>query len=169
MTEQPVRNQIVHRWYTRPVLFLFAVAIASCGSGGRPGAFHASAVDSALSRAMTREAGAVVSLDSLGPKNWAFLYVFGPYTSEDAMRRCLATSQFESYGLDHRDDAYAFYFRAPNGYISSMSLPREAVEFAPDAVGREYPRGRASFIVRRASSGLHNELTPSGDVARRCS
>ena len=22
MTEQPVRNQIVHRWYTRPVLFV---------------------------------------------------------------------------------------------------------------------------------------------------
>ena len=40
MTEQPVRNQIVHRWYTRPVLFVAPapplVAMAREGSIRNP-------------------------------------------------------------------------------------------------------------------------------------
>lgn len=155
-------------WDMRHHLLLFAFSVAACSSNSES-VFHRADVDLALSRAIAEGRGAVASLDTLGPKSWTFLYVFGPYASEDAMRRCLATSEFEPYGLDRRDDLYALYFKSRSGQIWSMALPRAKVEFAADAVGREYARGSARFTVRRASSGARSELAPSAGPGRSCS
>jgi hypothetical protein len=152
----------------RPHLLLIAFGVATCDANSES-VFHPADVDLALSRAIAQGRGAVASLDTLGPRTWTFLYVFGPYTSEDAMRRCLATSEFEPYGLDRRDDAYALYFKSRSGQIWSMTVSRAKVEFAADAVGREYPRGSARFTVRRASSGARNALTPGAGPGRSCS
>ena len=119
---------------------------------------------------MLRGPGVVVSLDSLGPATWTFAYVFGPYTSRDAVRRCLATSEFEDYGLDRRDDAFTLYFKSASGggQIWSMVLPRTRVEFAAAAVGREYARGSARFVARRSSPGARIELAPQSGAGRSC-
>lgn len=116
---------------------------------------------------MARGAGATASLDSLGPAKWKTFYVFGPYTSVDAMRRCLATSEFEPYGIEHRDDVYALYFRASPSIISSMTLPRGTVQFASDALSREFARDSASFVVRLSPTG-HRELAPNAGPGRSC-
>jgi hypothetical protein len=147
------------------LLLILAFTVASCRD--RAGSFHPALVASALSGAMEQGAGAVVSLDSLGPQNWTQFYVFGPYTSRDGMRRCLATSQFEDYGLVSREDIYALFFRR-SGEVWGMTLPRSRVVFAADVLGREYLRGNASFIVRREPSGERRELANSGAPARGC-
>jgi hypothetical protein len=152
----------------RAGMLTILVMLASC----RPNpenVFHPGDVDSALRQAVAQGPGAVASLDSVGPQSWTFLYVFGPYTSQDAMRRCLATSEFEPYGLDRRDDAYALYFKSRSGQIWSMTMPRSRATFAADAVGREYPRASARFVVRRASSGARSELAPGAAPGRSCS
>jgi hypothetical protein len=144
------------------------LVVVACSANPERG-FHPADVDAALSQALAQGPGAVVALDSVGPQSWTFLYVFGPYTSEDAMRRCLATSEFEPYGLDRRDDIYALFFKSRSGHISSMTVSRSRVAFAGDAVGREYQRGSARFTVRRTSPGARVELVPSSTPGRSCS
>ena len=149
-------------------LFLVFMVVSCTANPNR--AFHPAPVESALSRAMSEPPGALVVLDSLGPQSWTLMYLFGPYTSQDAMRRCLATSEFEHYNLDRRDDIYALYFKSSSGGVQiwSLTLPRARVVFATDAVGREYARGSGQFSVRRAASGDGKELAPSGS-SRTCS
>lgn len=150
----------------RSLVALCAIVLA-CRSE-RPDAFQPLAVQDAFARAMRRGPGAIATVDTLGPRNWTSFYVFGPYTSDDFMRKCLATSQFESYGMDKRDDAYAVYFRAPGGFVSSLTLSRADVRFSADALGRGFPKGAASFVVRRDSLG-RAELAPRGPIPGSCS
>jgi hypothetical protein len=147
------------------LFLILAFTISSCRD--RAGTFHPALVASALSATMEQGVGAVVSLDSLGPQNWTQFYVFGPYTSRDGIGRCVASSQFEDYGLVAREDIYALFFRR-SGEVWSMTLPRSRVAFAADVLGREYLRGNASFIVRRAPSDARGELANNGAPARGC-
>jgi len=147
-----------------PIVIL--VALAAC-QRDRPASFHPAAVDSAFNAAMGHGAGATASVDSLGPAQWKTFYIFGPYTSVDAIRRCLATSEFEPYGIEHRDDVYVVYFRSGTSNISSMTIPRGTVQFASDALSREYPRDSATFVVRLSPTG-HRELAPRANAGRSC-
>lgn len=146
-------------------VLLLAVMATACRREP-PSTFHPTDVQRAFARAMQLPPGGVTAVDTLGPKGWTAFYVFGPYTTDDYMRKCLATSQFESYGLAQRDDAYAVYFRSPGGFVSSTTLSRSDVRFSPDALGRAYPTGAASFIVRRDSLG-RPELA-AGSTMERC-
>ena len=147
-------------------LVVMLMALAGC-QRDRPSSFRPAAVDSAFNAAMAHGAGATASMDSLGPEKWNTFYVFGPYTSVDAMRRCLATSEFEPYGIEHRDDVYALYFRSSASNISSMTIPRGTVQFSSDALSREYARDSATFVVRLSSTG-HRELAPRANAGRSC-
>ncbi|HEU4993833.1 MAG TPA: hypothetical protein VFT29_03405 [Gemmatimonadaceae bacterium] len=152
---------------TLRVLALTVLVVACTDDAG--GRFHPMAIDSVLTRATMAGPGTTVSLDSLGPSDWTAMYVFGPYTTPELMRRCMTPAKpFEGYGLERGDGMYAIMFRRPNGRVSSMGLLRRGFAFAPEAVSREYSRGSASFTVRKSPSGRLNELVASGRETRVC-
>lgn len=131
--------------------------------------FESEAVDSLLTNAVRRGVGARASLDGVGPNGWEFFYVFGPYTTVDAMRRCIGESHgFETFGVERRDDIDVLVFRTPKGQLSSMDMPRASAAFSEDALARRYPRAGAAFIVRGSRAG-GLELAPVDTTAPRCS
>jgi hypothetical protein len=148
---------------------LLALITAAGCSDHSAGSFHPAAIDSTLTVALRRDSGSVVRLDSLGPARWTSMYLFGPYSPADLMRRCVqASTGLETYGIDARDDIVVMYFKLPDARVSSVAFPRNYAPFASDATGREYPRGSASFAVRLTKDG-HKELTPRGALTRSCS
>src|SRR4051794_32232784 len=110
----------------RAMVLCSAMAVA-CAAPPSTG-FRERAVDSALTVAVARGAGAQTSLDSVGPTGWEFFYVFGPRTSIDAMRRCVGESHgFETFGVERRDDIDVLIFMNPKGQLFSMQQPRSSV------------------------------------------
>lgn len=152
---------MLRTWCRQFALAVVAALVVCREPRENPGAFHPTPIDSVLSATMHRSPGARASLDSLGPAQWQYLYVFGPYMSVDAMRRCVAESHgFETYGVDRRDDIYVLIFKSPKGVLSSMSVTRGDAQFSDDATARVYPRGRATFVLRRNRTGTP-ELAPA--------
>jgi hypothetical protein len=145
-----------------------SAACAACAAPASSG-FEAESVDTLLANTVRRGAGARAVLDSVGPTGWEFFYVFGPYTTVDAMRRCITESHgFETYGVDRREDIDVLVFRTPKGELFSMQMPRASASFSEDALARRYPRAGARFIVRRNASGAL-ELAPADTSVPRCS
>ncbi|HJQ21045.1 MAG TPA: hypothetical protein VJ867_11910 [Gemmatimonadaceae bacterium] len=142
--------------------------LAGC-SAPTPGTFVPRDVDTALTNAIRRGPGALVSLDSVGPADWRFLFVFGPGTTVDAIRRCVGESHgFETFALDRRDDVDVLIFEGPKGDLSSIEVSRAAAPFGEDALTRRYPRGGAHFAVRAGRTAPH-ELAAADTVnAPRC-
>jgi len=153
---------------SRAAVSIALLLSAGCAAPASSG-FEAETVDSLLTNAVRRGVGARATLDSVGPRDWEFFYVFGPYTTMDAMRRCITESHgFETYGVDHREDIDVLVFRTPKGELSSMQVPRASASFSEDALARRYPRAGAHFLVRRTPAGTL-ELAPADTSAPRCS
>ena len=150
---------------TRTLSVVLLVA-AACVQNEK--SFHPALIDSAFFRALSPDSGGIASLDTLGPKEWTHLYVFGPYTTREFMSRCMALSgAFEDFGLYQRDDIMAFYFKHADGTVSSMGYPWGRVQIAQQGLGREYRRGTASFVARRDSS-LGMVFWPVDTTSRSC-
>ena len=151
-----------------PRLVLALLISLSCG--GREGAFTPSPIQAEFERSMLGTPGIVISIDSLGPRNWSTMYLFGPYTAAEVIRRCLnATGGFSTHGIESRDDIYVLMFRSAEGRISSMTLDRGRFTLASETVGREYPRGTASFTSHHSATSGRVELVPAGGLTRSCS
>jgi hypothetical protein len=154
-------------WRTRRWFALAATvtALAGCEPEGR---FSPLSVQGAFASALTQPPGTTVSLDSLGPAKWTSMYLFGPYTTDATVQRCLgAASGYEAYGIASRDDIYVLLFRNPSGGISSMTLARDRFEFGDSTTGREYAKGHARFTVVSRRSGNGNALI-AADTSRSC-
>ena len=151
----------------RLTLLVMLVAGVSCTDTS--GRFHPIPIQEEFRRAMTLAPGSTVSFDTLGPRNWETMYLFGPYVTEEAIRRCMSpTSGFARYGLESRDDLYAVHFRSKQGRISSMSMSTGSVRLAPSAANHEYRRGTALFTTQRVDSLRQVQLVPAGAAPRSC-
>jgi hypothetical protein len=153
--------------HLRILLAFYLLGTSACDD--RSGAFRPMPIDSALTAALALDTGTVVSLDSLGPRAWTALYFIGPYSTDAQVHRCVApTGPLETYGIASRDDIVAFYFKRENGRVSAATFPWRG-HLDRSALGREYPRGNAAFVVRYDSSSGQKRLYPAGALTRSCS
>jgi len=119
----------------------------------------ADVLHSALSAAVKRGPGAIVSLDSVIGGDWRTLYVFGPYTPSTTIDRCVGM-RVNHRDIDARDGINLLVLKPAKGRASSVVVARD-VDFGPEAVGRAYSRGAASFAVRLPSPQAWGHLVPA--------
>jgi hypothetical protein len=145
------------------------LVVALCVGCGENGSFLPNPIKDELRGALASGPGAIASLDSLGPRDWQTMYLFGPYASDTLMRECVkAASGFDTRGIDERDDIYVLLFRSQSGGTSSMTLSANEFLFGDSAVQREYPRGGASFVVRPSATSTRPILVPAQGSTRTC-
>jgi len=148
-------------------LVLAAGLLGACAE--RPSAaFDASRVDSAFAVAL-RSGATSVSLDSLGPREWTSMYVFGPYSYDKWMQKCMGTtSSIKKHGVDALDDRNLIVFKLPDGRVAAMPALFRAIPLADSAVDREYPRGSATFDIRDGPKWQPKQFAPHGNASKPC-
>jgi len=146
---------------------MLATAVSCRGPGER---VPEGSVAAALTAASARGAGARVVLADVADAAWQRVYVFGPYTPADVISRCLGRSALLlTQGIESRDDANLLVFQFPDAPPQAIMVPRQAGDFAPEALRRGYSRRDAVFVVRRPPPGTWGNLAPAAGSATRCS
>lgn len=111
-------------------------------------------VSRALDKQLQRGPGAVIDFTEVAPFPWDRLYIFGPYTTDEEIHRCLGfrwqgvwwTSIRESDGVNlvvfRRGEKVAHWFEYPRhrGELGDLTKPRG------------YARGEARFRVQVLSA-----------------
>lgn len=130
----------------------------------------AKALADSLAQALAEGPGAEVRLEDAVPSDWRVVTIVGPYTSPEALRRCLGNngSRVRTYGIESRDDVVLLVFTFPDGEHQSVAVPRSAADFGPEAVDRRYDRAQARFAVRVPTEGSWGRLAPANGILGRC-
>lgn len=141
-----------------PLMFSCAPASANLPS--------ARYLQSVFAEAIERGPGTTVSLDVVITGEWRHLYVFGPYTPEATIERCVG-QPVRDYGISGRDNINLLVLVPDRGPARTRAVSRQT-DFSSEAVGRAYPRGAATFAVLRRSRDGTPQLVPASGLVRQC-
>ena len=123
-----------------------------------------------LRSALAAGEGTEVAFDELVRAEWSTVALFGPYTPRELIHRCLDldAGDVDAHGIEARADVVLLVFRFPEGGHERVAITREAADFGPEAVGSQYDRLAARFVVRAPPAGNWGRLAPAGGITWRC-
>ena len=151
----------------RPVVVPIALALSLACDNASSRMPSSDKLKADLALLVGKGPGTIVSLDSMLPGDWRDLYVFGAYTPQEYIDRCVGTS-VDGRSIGVQDGYVLIVLTSSEGNPSSLDI-RGGVAFDRAALGRVYPRGTASFIVNRDTLDFRNKLVPQSGLPRSCS
>src|SRR5262245_54302819 len=157
---------------TRASVSLAAIAFALCafsvGCRRDNSIPDAGTISASLAAAASGARDSTIVIRQAVPAAWTELYVFGPYSSDAFIARCVGgpVDARADQGISHRDDIDLLVFRLPDSSLVRRAIARNP-DFDPQSFSRVYD-ARAAFKLRPSPDGPWVTLVPAAGMIRRC-
>lgn len=124
-------------------IVLSAGLIGACVSHAPPGD---QGLSDRVAELVQRAPDTTLDFKALAPFHWTGLYIFGPYTTEDAAERVLGFDWPYKWGaIELRDDRAFLVFVDSGRVVATLEQTYDRGNFASAARGRSYARDSATF------------------------
>jgi hypothetical protein len=129
------------------LLFVLLAAV-SCRETTAP-------VSESIGLVVSKGAGTRLVLAEQAPTAWDTFCVFGPYTTDDVIRKTsgVDAAADQAHDIARRDDIDLLLFIEKSRVVSAVPHPRSRGDFGPEVVGTCYARNDAVFAIRTPPAG----------------
>jgi hypothetical protein len=125
------------------------------------------AIRDSLNSAVARRSGEVRA-DQVAPGTWTDVLIFGPYSPDELVRRCVGRS-VDTRGISSRDDVDLLVFRFADGHMISRAVRRGDPAIGPEAWNARYTHGATFRLVSDgAATGRTTRIVPLVGRAPAC-